>query len=262
MNDKDNAVIEALGRINRFAAANLAAFPAGSIALTDFARAGAIATELIPSDSTPGIPACAATGARNHLFDEVWEDLLAIADTARSIARKEPGFAADFRLGDDTLREIIATATAFLEKLQVPATAAKFIAYAMPAGFVADFQADLAAIDGKKSEQTDGCMEDIGDNAHNAPSSRKHATSSRPSTPPSKTASAAIPRSSPSGPPPHASTAQAAAAPSSPLRPLRDTGIPACSFSPPNPETAPSLGVGPFHSSRPVKPLMILERFP
>ncbi len=167
MNDKDNAVIEALGRVNRFAAANLAAFPAGSMAITDFARAGAIATELIPSDSTPGIPASPATGARNYLFDEVWEDLLAIAETARTIARKEPGFAADFRLGDDTHREIIATATAFLEKLQVPATAAKFIAYAMPADFVADLDTDLAAIDGKKAEQTDDRIEDIGDNAHN-----------------------------------------------------------------------------------------------
>jgi hypothetical protein len=167
MNDKDNAVIEALGRVNRFAAANLAAFPAGSIAITDFARSAAIAAELIPSDSKPGTPASPATGARNHLFDEVWEDLLAIAETARSIARKEPGFAADFRLGDDTHREIIATATEFLEKLQVPATAAKFIAYSMPADFVTDLQTDLAAIDGKKSEQTDDRIEDIGDNAHN-----------------------------------------------------------------------------------------------
>jgi hypothetical protein len=167
MNDKDNAVIEALGRVNRFAAANLAAFPAGSMALTDFARAGAIATELIPSDSTPGIPASAATGARNHLFEEVWEDLLAIADTARSIARQEPGFSANFRLGDDTHREIIATATAFLGTLQDPTIAAKFIAYSLPADFVADLQADLAAIDGKKSEQTDDRIEDIGDNAQN-----------------------------------------------------------------------------------------------
>ena len=167
MNDKDNAVIEALGRINRFATAHLAAFPVGSIATADFARSAAIAGELIPSDSTPGTSASAATGARNHLFDEVWEDLLAIAETARSIARKEPGFAADFRLGDDTHREIIATATAVLAKLQVPATAAKFIAYSMPADFVTDLQNDLAAIDDKKSEQTDDRIEDIGDNARN-----------------------------------------------------------------------------------------------
>lgn len=167
MNDKDNAVIEALGRVNRFAALHLAAFPADSNATTDFTRSAAIASELIPSDSTPGTPASPATGARNHLFDEVWEDLLAIAETARSIARKEPGFAADFRLGDDTHREIIASATAFIGNLQVTATADKFIAYSMPADFVTDLEADLAAIDGKKSEQTDDRIEDIGDNARN-----------------------------------------------------------------------------------------------
>jgi hypothetical protein len=135
MNDKDNAVIEALGRVNRFATANLPAFPVGSNAIADFARAGVIADTLIPSDSAPGVPASSATEARNHLFHEVWDDLLAIADTARSISRKEPGFSTDFRLGEDTHREIITTATAFLKLLRDPATAAKFIAYAMPADF-------------------------------------------------------------------------------------------------------------------------------
>jgi hypothetical protein len=37
----------------------------------------------------------------------------------------------------------------------------------MPADFVADLQTDLAAIDGKKSEQTEDRIEDIGDNAGN-----------------------------------------------------------------------------------------------
>jgi hypothetical protein len=115
MNNKDYAVIDALGRVNRFSPAHLAAFPAGSKALTDFARAAEIGTLLVPSDSTPGIPASPATGARNHLFDEVWDDLLAIAGTARTIARKEPGFSTNFRVGEDTHREIIATATDFLK---------------------------------------------------------------------------------------------------------------------------------------------------
>ena len=100
----------------------------------------------------PGIPANAATGSRNHLFAGVWEDLKSIAATARTISRAEPGFSADFRLGDDTHREILATATDFLAHLQDPATVAKFTAYDMPAGFVADLAADLAAIDGKGAE--------------------------------------------------------------------------------------------------------------
>ena len=111
----------------------------------------------------PGIPANAATGSRNHLFAEVWEDLKSIAATSRTISRAEPGFSADFRLGDDTHREILATATDFLAHLQDPATVAKFTAYDMPAGFVADLAADLAAIDGKGAEQTDDKMEDVGD---------------------------------------------------------------------------------------------------
>lgn len=165
MKDKDYSVIEALGRINRFAINHLAAFPAGSQALTDFARASEIVTELIPSDSQPGLPASPATAARNHLFDEVWEDLLAIADTARSIARKEPGFAADFRVGDDSQRQIIATATAFHEKLQKADIAAKFFAYLMPADFVTELDTTLKKIDGKKDQQIDDQLEDITETA-------------------------------------------------------------------------------------------------
>ncbi len=64
----------------------------------------------------------------NHLFAEVWEDLKAISGTARTISREEPGFAADFRLGGDTHREILATATDFLSHFQNLATVAKFVA--------------------------------------------------------------------------------------------------------------------------------------
>ncbi len=167
MNDKDNAVYQALGRVNRFGVQHAAAFPAGSNAVAGFARGIQIAGEIDPDDSVPGIPASPATGARNHLFAEVWEDLKAISGTARTISRAEPGFSADFRLGDDTHREILATATAFLGHLQNPAAVAKFIAYDMPADFVADLQADLAAIDGKGAEQTDDKIEDIGDTVRN-----------------------------------------------------------------------------------------------
>jgi hypothetical protein len=129
----------------------------------------------------------------------------AASTSPATIARKEPGFAADFRLGDDTHREIIASASAFLGHLEVTATAAKFIAYSMPADFVTDLQTDLAAIDGKKSEQTDDRIEDIGDNARNRALVKEARTSSKASAPPRKTASAVTPPSSPSGPPPPAS---------------------------------------------------------
>jgi hypothetical protein len=134
---------------------------------SDFTRAGEIATALIPSDSTPGIAASPATQARNHLFDELWEDLLAIAETARSISRQEPRFSTAFRLGEPTQREIIAAATAFFEQRRDPAMAARFIAYSLPADFVTDLQSDLAAIRGKGDEQTDDRLEDVADTAAN-----------------------------------------------------------------------------------------------
>ncbi|MBC7979434.1 MAG: hypothetical protein H7Y36_02615 [Armatimonadetes bacterium] len=165
MNDKDHAVYQALERVKRFGATHAASFPTGSIATTEFARGSQIITEIGPVDFQPGTPASPATGARNHLFAEVWEDLKAISDTARTIAKKEPGFAADFALGEDTKREILATATEFLKHLESPATVAKFVAYLLPADFVTDLENDLAAIDGKAAERTDDRIEDVGETA-------------------------------------------------------------------------------------------------
>lgn len=165
MNDKDHAVSQALGRVNRFAAAHAAAFPAGSHARNGFARAEELAAALVAGDDAPGVPASPATAARNHLFAELWEDLKAIAGTARTIDRQEPGFATAFRLGGDTQRETFAAATAFLEKLQAPEVVAKFTAYDLPADFVADLAADLAAIEAAGGRQADDRIAGIGDTA-------------------------------------------------------------------------------------------------
>lgn len=75
MNDKDNAVYQALERVNRFGVTHAAAFPVGSNAVAGFARGVQIVADIGPDDSVPGIPASPATGARNHLFAEVWDDL-------------------------------------------------------------------------------------------------------------------------------------------------------------------------------------------
>ena len=165
MNDKDNAVYQALKRVKRFGATHAASVPAGSIAAGDFTRITELIEKIGPEDSQPGVPASPATGAKSHFVAEVWEDLKAIAATARTIAKKEPGFSADFTLGEETHREILATATDFLENLEDPAVVAKFVAYLLPADFVTDLQNDLALIDDKGAEQTDDRIEDVGDTA-------------------------------------------------------------------------------------------------
>ncbi len=85
--------------------------------------------------------------------------------TAPRIGKKEPGFDTSFRLGDNTQRETISTAEAFLVLLADPATVAKFTAYSMPVNFVADLQADVDAIEDKKGEQTDDRTGDAGETA-------------------------------------------------------------------------------------------------
>ena len=164
MNDQDHAVYEALLRVNRFGADHATAFPPASNAAADFAAAAALEADIKVDDFEPGTVASDATAAKNTLIAEVWEDLKAISATARRIGKKEPGFDVDYRLGEDTQREIIATAEAFLLLLDTP-TAAKFIAYSMPATFVADLQADVNTITGKKGEQIDDRTGDAGETA-------------------------------------------------------------------------------------------------
>jgi hypothetical protein len=165
MNDKDHAVYEALLRVNRFGADHATAFPPASNAAADFAAAAALEADIKVDDFEPGTPASDATVSKNTLIEEVWEDLKAISATARRIGKKEPGFDVDYRLGEDTQREIIATAEAFLLLLADPANAAKFFAYSMPATFVTDLQADIDTITGKKGEQTDDRTGDAGETA-------------------------------------------------------------------------------------------------
>jgi hypothetical protein len=112
---------------------------------------------------TPGHRASPAAGAKAHLFDEVRADLEAITATARTIAKKEPGFSAPYRLGDDTQSQTLADATRVLKELENPATVAKFIAYSIDPGFVDDLVADLALIDDKGNEQEEDPIDSVGE---------------------------------------------------------------------------------------------------
>jgi hypothetical protein len=165
MNDTDHNVYQAIVRSTRFGVIHAAAFPGTSHASADFALLPPIISGIGHVDFQPGIPASSATAAKAALFDELWEDLKAISNTARTIARTEPGFSTGFRLGDDNQREILATATSFLGQLQDPAIVAKFVAFDIPADFVTDLQADLTAITGKAADQTDDAMEATGETA-------------------------------------------------------------------------------------------------
>ena len=165
MNESEYAVCQALERSSSFATTHAQSFPAGSRAAGDFARIAPLLAAIGHADFQPGLPASPATAAKEQLFSELWEDLKAIARTARVIDRQEPGFATAYRLTDNSQREILHTATAILAKLKEPGTAAKFVAYAMPENFVADLESDLAAAGALGGEQNDDHLGGTGDTA-------------------------------------------------------------------------------------------------
>lgn len=165
MTDHEYAIYDALKSTAEFGGKYAAQFPDTSKAKTAFARLPALLTEIGPDDTKPGADASPATAKKQSQIDEVRIDLLAIAKTARTIALDEPGFSAAFKMGDETQRATIQTANDFLKELAKPGVAAKFIAYDLPADFVADLQADLAAIDQSSEEQDEDKREAAGSTA-------------------------------------------------------------------------------------------------
>ncbi len=139
----------------------------------NFNEASQLAGEVVVDDFEPGTAPSPATPAKKATIEDVYADLKAIADTAGTIAGLEPEFDVDYRLPDYTQREILAAAEDFLLKLAAAATFAKFQTYSIDATFVAELQADVALISGKKGEQTDDRIGDIGGTAGTAGQIRK-----------------------------------------------------------------------------------------
>ncbi len=165
MNTTDYYVYQALERCARFGNVHPPDANGGGRAAADFAALTPLINSIGHVDFQTGIPASGATVAKEQLFAELWEDLKMISNTARTIARSESGFSTPFRLGDDSQRAILATATDFINQLQDPSVIQKFLTYDLPANFVLDLQTDLAAITDESSTQTDHAMSATGETA-------------------------------------------------------------------------------------------------
>jgi hypothetical protein len=165
MTDYENNVYEALQSTQEFGSKYASLFPDTSKAKAAFARLPGLLADIGQDNTKPGPDASPATGKKQSQLDEVRTDLLAIAKTARTITLDEPGFSAAFKMGEETQRATIQTATDFLQELTKPGIAAKFIAYDLPTDFVADLQADLAAIIESGEEQDEDKRESVGSTA-------------------------------------------------------------------------------------------------
>jgi hypothetical protein len=171
MNDRQYAQYESFVRILAFTAGHSADFQAtspGGRAITDLTR---ITTALAPlTDSRIGGEPSGSTLAKEELEDALREDLNDIARTARAIeagSPPQPGFATPYPLPrDGTQRSLIAHARQVLALLKGKAPLiAQFTAYELPADFVTDLEADLAAFDAATDSQADDRISGVEDTA-------------------------------------------------------------------------------------------------
>ena len=144
MNDREARRHDMFGRVQTFGKANAADFAAGSKAAGHFSRLAQIVADL---DIEKARQNGGSATAKEVLFDSLRLDLQSIARTARAIDAGEPGFADRFRNPPTPTQQALLTAAdAFARELADPAIVAKFVAYELPADFVADLADDIAAI--------------------------------------------------------------------------------------------------------------------
>lgn len=165
MNDRNIRLADRANRVQTFGIQNSGDFAAGGKAQTHFTN---INTLLVKLDQAKAgqMPARAGKAALFHALDQ---DLVNLARTARQIEKTENGFAAPFRLPDNTSDTAVLNHTdAVLTVLEdqpaddAPTLAEKaalrtrFTEYELPADFVAHLRADRDAIaDTDKHNQTE-----------------------------------------------------------------------------------------------------------
>ncbi len=155
MNDRDQRRYDRLPRVQTFGRENAADFTPASKAKTLFANVDKRITDL--DEAKAGQQP--ARVSKETLLDALVLDFKNISRTARAIALTENGFASPYRIPDNPSESAITThADALLLLLEDQATDSaavktakaalrtKFIAYELPADFVADLRADREAI--------------------------------------------------------------------------------------------------------------------
>ena len=155
MNDRDIRRQDRATRVQTFGVKNDADFAAGGKAKTHFANIDGFLVDLgeAKAGQTPN------RASKSTLLDALGLDLQNIARTARQIEQKENGFAAPYRIPDNTSESAITTHTdALLLRLEdqpadtaavktaKAALRARFVEYEMSADFVAHLRADRDAI--------------------------------------------------------------------------------------------------------------------
>ena len=155
MNDTFRRKIEMLIRVRDFGVANSSSFAADSRAAKLFSSLSTVITELqtLSSNQASGTHSAREINTSLSLAREaVIEDLHAISLTARSLAHTAPGLENKFRRPRKIRdQELLAIARAFANDAEP--LKAEFIALEMPASFLSDLEANIAALEAEMTDR-------------------------------------------------------------------------------------------------------------
>lgn len=156
MRDIERLISEMFGRVSQYGITESSFFPPRTLGATLFADLGVIVAELNSlaakqASSTNSIKQ--GTTTKGVARENLNEDLEAISRTARAAGEVLPGLEDKFRLprGKANDQELLAAARAALA--DAPAWQATFIEYGLPADFLEDLNADIAAFQAASDAQ-------------------------------------------------------------------------------------------------------------
>ena len=149
MNELDNKRYQMLIRVREFGSRHASAFPADSLGGQTFAEVGAVITALAGYATTQSV---GKGGARERTVSKataraaLYEHLLAINVTARALALDTPGLETKFRMPRSGTDQALLTAGLAFAADAVP-LAGTFQQHEMPANFIDELHADIAALE-------------------------------------------------------------------------------------------------------------------
>jgi hypothetical protein len=156
MRDAQRRTSEMVLRMRAFGQERTANFPAQSYGAQLFAELNDIAAELMQHAKTQTSKRSAArqgTTSKSAALAAIIEDVEAMSRTARAIAITNPGVAELFRLPRGSNAQVwLSTAHAFAT--DAVAYKDEFIKFGLPADFIEDLTADIAAYEAAETEQS------------------------------------------------------------------------------------------------------------
>ena len=149
MNELENKRYQMLIRVREFGARHASDFPADAFGGQTFSEVGAVITELAGYATTQSVGRGSArerTVSQATARAALYEHLLAINVTARALALDTPGLETKFRMPRNGTDQALITAGRAFAADAVP-LAGEFQKHEMPAHFVDELNADIAALE-------------------------------------------------------------------------------------------------------------------